>query len=74
MNPDTWLRTRSWAAMPIASIYDWQGDIDTAFNWLERAYQQHSGLLSTILLEPLLIPLHDDPRWGDLLDRMNLPH
>ena len=65
---------QSWAAFPIASIYAWQGDIDTAFNWLEQAYQQHSGLLSTILLEPLLAPLHDDPRWGDLLDRMNLPH
>ena len=65
---------QSWAAFPIASIYAWQGDIDTAFSWLEQAYQQHSGLLSTILLEPLLAPLHDDPRWGDLLDRMNLPH
>ena len=65
---------QSWAAFLIAGIYTWQGDKDAAFNWLERAYQQHSGLLSTILLEPLLIPLHDDPRWGDLLDRMNLPH
>ena len=65
---------QSWAAFLIASIYTWQGDKDTAFNWLEQAYQQHSGLLSTILLEPLLAPLHDDPRWDDLLDRMNLPH
>jgi hypothetical protein len=45
-----------------------------AFHWLEQAYQQHSGLLSAILMEPLLVPLNDDPRWGDLLDRMNLPH
>ena len=65
---------QSWAAFLIAGIYTWQGDKDAAFNWLEQAYQQHSGLLSTIILEPLLLPLHDDPRWGDLLDRMNLPH
>ena len=65
---------QSWAAFLIAGIYTWQGDKDAAFNWLEQAYQQHSGLLSTILLEPLLLPLHDDPRWGDLLGRMNLPH
>jgi len=67
-------QNQSWAAFLIAGIYAWNGDKDTAFNWLEHAYQQHSGLLSTILLEPLLIPLHDDPRWDDLLERMNLPH
>lgn len=67
-------QNQSWAAFLIAGIYSWGGDKDTAFHWLEQAYQQHSGLLSTVLLEPLLKPLHDDPRWGDLLDRMNLPH
>ena len=65
---------QSWAAFLIASIYAWQGDNDAAFHWLEQAFQQHSGLLSTIVLEPLLIPLHEDPRWGEFLDRMNLPH
>lgn len=65
---------QSWAAYPIATIYGSNGDKDAAFNWLEQAYQQHSGLLSGVLMEPLLAPLHDDPRWDDLLDRMNLPH
>lgn len=65
---------QSWAAYLIASIYSWHGDKDAAFQWLEQAYQQHSGLMSAVLLEPLLKPLNDDPRWGDLLDRMNLPH
>ncbi|MDH4020603.1 MAG: tetratricopeptide repeat protein [Xanthomonadales bacterium] len=65
---------QSWAAYPIANIYAWHGDKESAFKWLEQAYQQHSGLLTTVLLEPLLVSLHDDPRWGELLDRMNLPH
>jgi adenylate cyclase len=67
-------QNQSWAAFPIAGIYAWHGDKESAFKWLEQAYQQHSGLLSGVLMEPLLTPLHDDPRWGDLLDRMNLPH
>ena len=65
---------QSWAAYLIASIYAWHSDKDAAFHWLEQAYQQHSGLLSGVLMEPLLKSLHDDPRWGDLLERMNLPH
>jgi len=67
-------QNQSWAAFPIAGIYAWNGDKESAFKWLEQAYQEHSGLLSAILMEPLLTSLHDDPRWGDLLDRMGLPH
>ena len=65
---------QSWAAFPIAGYYAWYGDKDSAFHWLDVAFQQHSGLLSAVLSEPLLAPLHDDPRWGDLIVRMNLPH
>jgi TolB-like protein/Flp pilus assembly protein TadD len=65
---------QSWAAFLIATYYAWHGDADSAFHWLDQAYEQHSGLLSAVLMEPLLEPLHNDPRWTDLLDRMNLPH
>lgn len=66
-------QNQSWAAFLIASIYAWHGDIESAFTWLEQAYQQHSGLLSGVLLDPTLRVLHADPRWGNLLDRMGLP-
>ncbi|HEY5776822.1 MAG TPA: tetratricopeptide repeat protein [Xanthomonadales bacterium] len=65
---------QSWAAYPIATIYAWHGDSEAAFTWLERAYQQHDSLMSTIAFDPLLTSLHGDPRWAELLDRLGLPH
>jgi tetratricopeptide (TPR) repeat protein len=62
------------AAGTIAGIYAWHGGKDAAFDWLEQAYQQHSGLLSQILKDPLLVSLKDDPRWKDLTDHMGLPN
>ena len=67
-------QNQSWASFLIAGIYAWHGNVEAAFTWLERAYQQHSGLISGILMDPTLKALHADPRWSDLLARMNLPH
>jgi len=67
-------QNQSWASFLIASIYAWHGNVESAFTWLEQAYQQHSGLISGILMDPTLTALHDGPRWSDLLERMNLPH
>src|SRR5439155_10942518 len=30
--------------MAVADLYAWRGDADQAFEWLDRAYQRHSGL------------------------------
>jgi Flp pilus assembly protein TadD len=65
---------QSWAAYPIATMHAWHGDTEAAFTWLERAYQQRDGLMSTIAFDPLLNSLHGDPRWAELMDRMELPH
>lgn len=67
-------QNQSWAAYPIAGIFAWHGDSETAFTWLERAYQQRDSSMSGIISDPLLTSLHDDPRWAGLLDRMGLPH
>ena len=67
-------QNQSWASFLIANIYAWQGDNDSAFTWLEQAYQERAGSMALVLLNPMLTGLHDDPRWGDLLDRMGLPH
>ena len=48
------------------------GRVDEAFEWLERAYQEHDMLMTWLKLLPHFDPLRDDPRFQDLLRRMNL--
>jgi len=67
-------KNQSWAAFPIAGVYAWQGDVDKAISWLERAIEQRDSSMTDILTEPLLTSLHDDPRWMGLLEQMELPY
>ena len=55
-------------AYQIASIYGYRGEIDMAFEWLDRAYRQRNGGLEDFLMtDHLLKSLHSDPRWGAFL-------
>ena len=54
----------------IASAFAWRGDIDRAFEWLDKAIAAQDPNLSTIHLEPLLANLHEDPRWLPLLHKL----
>jgi len=56
-----------------AQFYAQLGDKEQAFAWLENAYDKHDGRLYRLKVEPLLDPLRNDPRFGDLLSRMNFP-
>ncbi len=64
--------THYFAGEEIASIYVALGDNDAAFQWLERAYQEHSGSLPGIVPRPIFRPLHSDPRFADLLRRIGV--
>lgn len=57
----------------IACIYAGLGDKDQAFEWLERAYQDRSFYMVLLKTEAVLDSLRPDPRFKDLLKRMNLP-
>lgn len=57
----------------IADVYIGLGQQDQAFEWLEKAYEDRSGWLTWIAIEPKLDPLRSDPRFAGLLRRMNLP-
>jgi len=57
----------------IATYYALMGDRDHTFEWLERAYAEHSGRLEYIKDEDFFEPFHSDPRYLDLLRRMGLP-
>jgi TolB-like protein/DNA-binding winged helix-turn-helix (wHTH) protein/Flp pilus assembly protein TadD len=60
-------------AQHIAGVYAGLGETDEAFAWLETAFVQHdSGLPNITYLNPFE-NLRSDPRYKDLLRRMNLP-
>jgi len=66
-------RDGSKAAYDIAEVHAWCGDRDRAFEWLERAYDQHDLSLSYVKADPLLRNLRDDPRFKVFLKKMKLP-
>ena len=53
-------------------VYTSLGDKDTAFFWLQQAFQQHDSYLPRLKVEPALDPLRSDSRFAELLHRMNL--
>lgn len=56
----------------IAILYAQLGDHDDAFAWLDRAYQERDVFLTELAIEPGLDPLHQDPRYSKLLQRIGL--
>jgi tetratricopeptide (TPR) repeat protein len=56
----------------VAMGYAAVGDLDRAFNSLERAYQARSAGLVLLQLDPAYDPLRGDPRYADLVKRIGL--
>ena len=61
------------APYDIALVYIGLGNKDRAFVWLEKAYQARSNDMSNLKQDPMFDPLRSDPRFQDLLHRMNFP-
>jgi serine/threonine-protein kinase len=57
----------------IALVYTGLANENQAFKWLEEAYKEHAGWLVLLKVEPRLDSLRHDPRFQDLLRRMNFP-
>jgi TolB-like protein/Flp pilus assembly protein TadD len=55
-----------------AMIYVGLNEVDHAFACLERAYEERSGFMAFIKVEPLLDPLRSDPRFASLEHRIGL--
>lgn len=66
-------RQRYVPALYVAGIYAGLGERDRAFEWLEKAYADRADYLMFLRLEPPFDSLRDDPRYRDLLRRMNFP-
>jgi TolB-like protein/Flp pilus assembly protein TadD len=56
----------------IAVIYAALGDKDAAFGQLERSFAERDCYLPRAAPDPFMDPLRDDPRFADLLKRINL--
>jgi len=61
--------TPSWS---FAVIYQGLGEMDKAFDWFERAVDEHEPLMLHIDVHPNYDPLHTHPRYPALLRKMNL--
>ena len=57
----------------MAEVYANLGDTAEAIRWLERGYQDHDSYLALMKVWPRYDPLRADPRFQDLLRRMNFP-
>ena len=55
-----------------AIIYTGLGDKDRAFEWLTKCVEQRVLIIFHLKSRPLFDPLRSDPRYPDLLRRMNL--
>ena len=59
------------AAYSLALIYVGLADHNEALNWLEQGYREHDGFnIGPIRVDPLLAPLHGDPRFEALAERI----
>ena len=57
----------------VAMVYDGLGNEDRTMQWLERAFQEHSTQLWDLKIDFWSDKLRSDPRFQDLLRRMDFP-
>jgi len=57
----------------VAEPYDGLGDNEHAMEWLDRAFREHSASLYGLGTEMWSERLRADPRFQQLLRRMNFP-
>ena len=65
--------SRDSLAYQIAQVYAVRGETDKAFEWLQIAINNQDGGIPSLLVDPLLRSLHDDPRYKNLLAKVGLP-
>jgi len=61
------------APFDIALIYVGLGSKSSAFDWLDKAYEDRSTWLHSLKVDPRFDRVRDDTRYRDLLRRMRLP-
>lgn len=59
-------------SLQVAEVHALRGEVDAAFEWLDRAYEKRDTGLAHVKTNPRLRSLHRDKRWERLLGRMGL--
>jgi hypothetical protein len=54
-------------------VHAYRGEINSAFEELDRAFDNRENYLPGNLFDPLFDNLHDDPRWPAFVDKMGFP-
>jgi TolB-like protein len=66
-------RDRDVMAYQITEVYAWRGETDKAFEWLQISLDNHDTGLLSLLIDPLMHSLRQDPRYDTLLAKVGLP-
>jgi len=56
-----------------ADLYAFRGDYETSFDYLNLAFEIKDAVLLEALTFPSFKPMHKDPRWKELINKINLP-
>jgi serine/threonine protein kinase/Tfp pilus assembly protein PilF len=56
----------------IAWIYSGLGEKESAFQWLDKAYEERSGWIAYLKVDPFFDPLRSDERFRKLLQKIGL--
>ena len=51
-------------------VYAQMGEIELAFEWLEKAYEAHEVEMIWLMVDPPFDPLRSDPRWQVMLEKV----
>jgi serine/threonine-protein kinase len=60
-------------AYQIAEVYAVRGEKDKAFEWLQIAFDDRDAGMLSLLVDPLLRGLRNDPRYKNLVAKVGLP-
>jgi tetratricopeptide (TPR) repeat protein len=66
-------KTRFVSAFYIAMVYSGLGELDAAFEYMDRAFEERTSYMAYAGVTPFLDGLKRDPRYGLLIQRLGLP-
>jgi tetratricopeptide (TPR) repeat protein len=66
-------KTAPVAPESVARCYAQAGDLDPAFEWLERAFEERTPQLLHVAMDPRYSKVRADPRYNALLHRIGFP-